>query len=115
VEVVALVAVEAVAGGIDVDVGLGMALAVQLDVGLRNAGVVLAEVEHHRRIQLFVQERHGARAVIADRRHRQAGVGQIGHGAAPAVADHADLAVFLQLGGGGLHVFQRALEAQLLH
>src|SRR6185503_19755105 len=70
VEAAALVAMEAVATAwIDVDLAVaGTLLLDGLDVGHRDAGILLAEVQLHRALRLLVSEGDDAAAVIADRR-----------------------------------------------
>ena len=63
-----------------------------------------------------MQERHGAAAVVTDRRQPEAGVGEEGHGAAPAITDHADLLhAARQRRGRRLHILYRAVKAQFGH
>src|SRR3546814_1602735 len=62
----ALVAVEAVAGRVDVDLDLGMRLPHGVHVAHRNALVRFAEVQHHRTLQLLVLESGDLAAVVAD-------------------------------------------------
>src|SRR5690606_20815178 len=115
------VTVEAVAGIVDVEPGVGLGAAVGVDVGLGNALVAGAEVEQHRRLQRLAEEGHGARAVIAHRRQAEPGIGQVGDAATPPEADHADAGALAgrllgqqgaQLRRRGLDDGHRAVEAQ---
>src|SRR5215469_13054889 len=90
----ALVAIEAVPSGIDMERDLGMRSAHLLHVGHRDALVGLAEVQHDRHARLLVGMRSDRPAIITDSggdaaqpRRRE-----ISERAAPAIADDADLA-----------------------
>src|SRR5216684_1416100 len=68
VEAAALVAMEAVAGVlVDEDFDVGPLLLDDLDVGHRDAGILLAEVKLGRALRLLVGKGDDAAAVIADR------------------------------------------------
>src|SRR5215204_2357735 len=94
----ALVAIEALAGGVDVDLD---ALRVRrphlLDVGQRNGVVLLAEMHQHRAARRLLRNRADAAAVI---RHGGGEPGKArrrnpGEKSAPAIADHRGLAGLL--------------------
>src|SRR5918997_2672003 len=88
----ALLAAEAVArAGIHEHLDAGLLLADRLDVGHRDGGVHLAEVELHRAVRRLVLRRGDAAAVPPDARGEvlRARGAVPGDGAAPAVADDA--------------------------
>src|SRR6185312_8576085 len=87
------IAIEAVLrAGIDVDLDIGPLAADGLDIGERDAGVLLAKVKLGRYFRLVVGKPNDGAAVVADRRRqtRQLGGGGIGDAAAEAEADDAD-------------------------
>jgi len=94
----ALVAVEAVAGRVDVDLdALRVGRPHLLDVAERNGVVLLAEMHQHRASRLLLRDRADAAAVI---RHgggkpRKARRRNPGEKSAPAIADHGGLAGLL--------------------
>ncbi len=94
----ALVAVEAVPGWVGVDLRTGECLAVPFDVGGWNDRVALAEMQQQGRTWFFVEKWHGSTTVVAYCRKAEPGIGQKGHSAAPAEADHGD-------GSGGSNGF----------
>src|SRR5947207_13509689 len=86
----ALVAAEAMLrAGIDQDRDVGTLGANDLDVGERNAGILLAEMQLRRYLRFVIGEANDGAAVIADRgaQSRQFGCRRIGHAAAEAEAD----------------------------
>src|SRR5205814_344893 len=102
----ALVAAEAVARVIDVDLAIRPLLLDDLDVRHRNRLVLIAEVQERRHLRLEVGVLRDVAAVVADRggepvelvrRHE-------GDGAAHAEADDADLAGGFDVVDRGLHV-----------
>src|SRR6266581_3303617 len=87
-----------------------------LPVLLGDGRVGLAPVEDHRTLRLLRRRVADAAAVVRDgRRHAvDARCGQPGHGAAEAVADHADLeAGLLRLLDGRADVLHRVVDRQL--
>src|SRR5215207_7340736 len=69
VEAAALVAMEAMAGVlVHVDIDVRTLLLDRLDIGHRDAGILLAEMQLHRALRLLVGEGDDAAAVITDRR-----------------------------------------------
>src|SRR6266566_2059389 len=116
VERAALVAREAVARRVHVLLEVRVVLLDLLPVLLGDGRVGLAPVEDHRTLRLLRRRVADAAAVVRDgRRHAvDARCGQPGHGAAEAVADHADLeAGLLRLLDGRADVLHRVVDRQL--
>src|SRR5690606_36049169 len=84
------VAVECVAGRIDVDRRVGQRLAMAFDRGGWNGRIPRAEMELDRRAWFFVEEADVACAVVADRGQAEPGRGEERDRATPAIADAAD-------------------------
>src|SRR5213593_1674313 len=112
----ALVAVQAVAGRVDVLLEVRVLLLDLLPVLLRDGGIGLAPVEDHRGLRLLRRGVRDAAAVVRDRggdavdpRGREPR-----HGAAEAIPDDADLeARLLRLLHRGAHVLHRIVDRQL--
>src|ERR1700738_702640 len=86
----ALVAAEAVLRArINENLDIGSLGANSLDVGERNADILLAEMQLRRHFRLVIGKTNDRAAIIADRgsETRQFGRGHIGHAAAEAEAD----------------------------
>src|SRR3989442_1641908 len=120
VERAALVAREAVARRVHVLLEVRVILLDLLPVLLGDGRVGLAPVEDHRTLRLLRRRVADAAAVVRDRRRHavDARRGQPGHGAAEAVADHADLEAgllrFLDRRAAVLHlVVDRQLAAHV--
>src|SRR5580765_4905858 len=115
VVVLALLAVEAVAGGIGVDRHLRHGGADTGDRRRRDVLVELAEMKLERRLRHLVQEVGDVAAVVTDGgRDRQPAGGEPDDVAAPAIADDTDLAERLQVRDGGGGVAHRLVVADAL-
>ena len=107
-----LVAVEAVPGWVGVDLRTGECLAVPFNVGGRNDRVALTEMQQQGRSRFFAEKWHGSTTVIAHCRQAEPRVGQEGHAAAPAEADHGDGAGGSNGFGGRANGGDGAIESQ---
>ena len=86
-----------------------------LDVGERNAGVLLAEMKLRRHVGFVIGEANDGAAVIADRgtQSGQFGRGRIGHAAAETETDDANRADILDGVDGGLGVQRHRLPVRV--
>ena len=106
----ALVAAEAVLrAGIDKDLDAGLRGLDRRNIGHRDGGVLLPEMQLHGAARRGVLTGHDATAIPAIRGPKTGAAGRAppGDGAAPAIADDAALCALGQGGGGGLDIGER--------